>query len=397
MYGSPFSYLFCDLVTGDVIEELPVTGVSFGEVLNGIGQFQGNVPIQSAAVRALDWDTATQPGRTFLVVTYEGTVAWSGIIWQTTYTSDTQGLPIMASTDWSYWAHRLQQVGHKNTWASAPGGDPMQIAKTMIVEAQASAVREGAQILGTASNTPPGIPVVIEGGPTPGRDWIVQSYPLSQLQYIDSIVTSLSQLGYGQGFDYKMRTQWVDGVLAPVITLAYPRLGIVGAASPIVFDTSDAESWSYPVDATGAAPVWIATGSGSGGVQAVAIDAAMLVEGWPRYEGTISSTTLSDLTGLTGIANGQLNANAFPTIVPTIVTFVDADPVLGSFDVGDDCLFSVPLLPDNLPTSPRFPDGLNVALRVTEWTVSVPDAGGRATIATAFATPPASSPVQPPT
>ena len=102
-----YTYYVADLLTGEIIGDLPLTGVGFTRVLNAPGTFRGSLHTRDPRVLALAPRRLTEPGRTALYVDRDGVLVWGGIIWTTRYTADDGALELGAADFLSYFEHRF--------------------------------------------------------------------------------------------------------------------------------------------------------------------------------------------------------------------------------------------------------------------------------------------------
>jgi len=101
-----YRYITADLLSGDIIAEIPYRGVSYGRALRGAGAFQGKIPVITQT-EALSLYKNTTPGQTALYVVRNGICVWGGIIWDRSYTATTQDLTVSASEFTSYLYRRV--------------------------------------------------------------------------------------------------------------------------------------------------------------------------------------------------------------------------------------------------------------------------------------------------
>lgn len=396
MLFSDFTYLLYDFMSGELLADLPFTGVSFSQRLNTPGQWQGSIVLGDP--RLGDVLTPTQPGRTALFVDYQGQLVWGGFIQTRSYDNSARPFKInLAAKEFGeYWTMREQALDYTSTWSSS-NADPLVIASTVISDAMA--VSNSALASGT------GFPLDIVTNATPSGDWIEASYPISQRQNVDTIVNQLVSMGYPVGFDLRYDVAYAAGVPAVTLTMANPRLGDVGSASSVTVDQTSALSFTYPEDATGQAMVLYETSAGSGGTEVDVTNPDPLTDGYPLYETTISHTIPTTPDVLNAMANSDMALSSYPAVVPTITYPVNVDPMLGSFNVGDDILWKIPaiaLTQAGVEASfdERFPRGLNVEepyfyFRVVGLDVTVPEAGV-ATMVLTLNVPPTTTAVAPP-
>jgi hypothetical protein len=100
-----YRYFLVDLLTNEVIAEVPFQGVSYERVLRKAGGFSGTIPV-IAATQNLDLYEVTMPGRTAIYVMRNDIVVWGGIIWARKYQQLSKTLQVDASEFTSYLYHR---------------------------------------------------------------------------------------------------------------------------------------------------------------------------------------------------------------------------------------------------------------------------------------------------
>ena len=369
---NPFTYRCYDLTTGTYIGKLPFQGVSFGvPQLNAPGPFAGSLPLGDRRVQALNWQACTQTGRTAVIVELAGAVVWGGILWTSNYQKSDQNkaLKVAGNSFGSYIQQRLQAADYSTTWAA--GADPMLIVQQIVSDALA---------LGTIMG---GITIVLHPAGGEGGPQITPSYAASSLQTVDSIVNTLSQMGYGAGFDYSIDVAYSSpGVPALTMNIWYPRQGRTADQTQLTVLAKNLIDFTYPVDSTSQATDITETGSGTGGVQPV--EAVTTLPGYPRLQRTFSRTQINDQGTLGNIAGGDLELYAWPVITPTI-TLPLALPgmasapgalALGSFSIGDDLIWKIdPLAGGGQNTEPRFPQGMDYEWRAIGWSANIAEVG----------------------
>jgi len=100
-----YRYFVTDLITNQVIGELPMTGVSYGKALKDAGEFSGTIPV-TTQTKVLSLYASTMPGKTGLYVVRNGVCVWGGILWTRSYNVVGKTLDITATEFTSYYHHR---------------------------------------------------------------------------------------------------------------------------------------------------------------------------------------------------------------------------------------------------------------------------------------------------
>ena len=91
-----YRYLFADLLTNNIIAELPLTNVSFTQQLNQAGTLSGQLLLSGLNANTFNVLNGTIPAKTGIYVDRNGTLVWGGVIWGRPYDSDSQTLSIEA-------------------------------------------------------------------------------------------------------------------------------------------------------------------------------------------------------------------------------------------------------------------------------------------------------------
>jgi hypothetical protein len=100
-----YRYFTADLLTGDIIAEIPLRNVSYECALKAAGKFQGKIPI-TAETNSMELYNSTMPGNTAIYVMRNGKCVWGGIIWARDYDFKSKDLSVSASEFTSYFYHR---------------------------------------------------------------------------------------------------------------------------------------------------------------------------------------------------------------------------------------------------------------------------------------------------
>lgn len=100
-----YRYFLTDLVSNQVLAEVPFSGVSYERQLRKAGSFSGTIPV-IAATNKLNLYESTMPGRTGLYVMRNDVCVWGGIVWARSYSESSKTLSVDASEFTSYFYHR---------------------------------------------------------------------------------------------------------------------------------------------------------------------------------------------------------------------------------------------------------------------------------------------------
>jgi len=338
--ATTYRYLFADLLTNEIIGELPLTGVSFTEQLNQAGTFQGHLLLSGVNSDAFNVANSTVPGRCALYVDRDNSLVWGGIIWGREYSSTAQTLTFQAREFESYFERRriTQTVAFDNI-------DQLVIAQTIITDAQAVASGDIGVIVGAETS-----------GVLLSRTYY--SYELK------TVYGALQDLSRGQnGFDFNIAVSYVGGVPTKTLELGYPQYGAVydpdDPAAPVFeFPAGNMVEYVYPEDGSIAANTVYALGAGSN--EGKLIEAYQVTDfltaGWPLLEDQGNYSDVTDATYLAQLAEGQAIATAYPPTTLKVVAPPSQNPVYGTYTIGQQARV---IITDN-----RFPNTLDAIYRI---------------------------------
>lgn len=349
--ATDYRYLFADLLTNEIVAELPLTGVSFTQQLNQAGTFQGHLLLSGVNSAALNVDASTIPGRSVVYVDRNGILVWGGIIWGRQYNSQAQQLTIQAREFESYFERR-----RINATTAFTNTDQLVIARTLMNDAQAAASGNIGVVVGSETS---GVLV----------DRVYYDY---ELKTVYSAIQDLSR--QDDGFDFNIRVSYSGGIPTKTLVLGYPRIGTPyssTSASSLVFNfpAGNIVEYEYPEDGSVAANKLYALGAGSNEGKLISIqsDATKLADGWALLEEQANYSDITDQTVLDELALGQVEAVSYPPTVIKIVVPAYQDPVFGTYAIGDDARL---IINDN-----RFPNGLDEIYRIVGFNVQPGEAG----------------------
>jgi hypothetical protein len=100
-----YRYFTADLLSNEILSEIPFQGVTYERALKGAGSFSGGISV-SDETDALDLYNSTMPGNTALFVVRDGVCVWGGILWNRTYDVVGRRLSVSALEFTSYFYHR---------------------------------------------------------------------------------------------------------------------------------------------------------------------------------------------------------------------------------------------------------------------------------------------------
>lgn len=354
--ATQYRYLFTDLLTNQVLAELPMTNVNFTQQLNSAGTFTGELLLSGVQSYQLNVLNATIPARCCVYVDRNGVLEWGGIIWQRNYNSTTQRLKITAREFLSYFEHRL--ITSTQAFTAV---DQLQIVETLVAQALATPYGNVPMLYNQDANST-GISGILS----------TRTYYGYELKTVMQAITDLATSA--QGFDFEISVYYDGtGSLQKSFNTYYPKTGDTYSATnqnALVFELGgNISSYDYTEDGSKAVNSVYVIGAGSSDAQLIstAQDTTKFANGWGLLEETASYTDVTDTTLLANLASAQIFAASSPPITLKIVAPPYVDPVYGTYEIGDDVRVRI--------KDPFFPQGLDNSYRIVALNVQPGETG----------------------
>lgn len=317
-----YELLVCDLRSDQLMDRLPVTGVSCEDYIGKTGTFSGTIPVPDQAMARRVQD-ALVPGRTSLWLTRGTAVAWSGIQWT----------DVRVSVDRGSASAQVQAAGAESYFR-----DHRMIVDTLTATAedQLDIVRD---LVGYAQAMPGGhIGVEIPSSPVSGvlRDRVFLSYDLA---YIGRRIDELAAVE--DGFEWRINSyRDTDGFRHRVLQMGYPTITVAGADTVLSLP-GQVVSYRETTDASVQANAWISRGASINTNLAAASYPLMsaplttpsdYTAGWPRLDGSSDYSSVTDQATLDDHAAADLTRQVRPVVIPQVTIRVGDEglPALGS-------------------------------------------------------------------
>ena len=343
---STVTFLGCDLVTGQIVEELPdlVPSGPLSCLLAAYTSCAFNLPIPlgGAGAAAQNWLGATEGGRAMIVAVVGGQPVWAGAV--LTRTGGTAATEALAGVSLEGYLDRRYVAAH-----------------TYIGVDESSVIAAG--LIGDANVEGLGFTVDAPATGT-ARD---RTYADQDDKTVYSALREL--MGVEDGPEWTIRLGWATAGQTAVskTIMVRKRIGYATATPNAVFSTGKADTtYTLVEDYTagrGANHV-VATSSGEGDARpqsAPARDTDSIAAGWPRWELRYSpSSSITNQATLDAHARDTLALTRRGARVLTLTARADVYPMLGTdWSVGDDIGYDV--------TGHRHPNGLVGVARAVGW------------------------------
>ncbi|MEU8805064.1 hypothetical protein [Streptomyces anthocyanicus] len=306
MTAPAYRILLCDLRTDQLLDVLPVSGVSLDDYIGKTGRLSGRVPIPNAAL-ADRARKALVPGRTAVWVERGREIWWGGILWTLNLANHQRGrlsAQIQAGGWESYLYHRLlydTQVAEQV--------DQLDIARGLVDYVQNT---RGGDIGITYDTTVSGVL----------RD---RTYLRYDLPAVGDLLDDLAAVE--GGFEWRIASyRDTDGRRVKRLRLGYPKIR-TGAADIVLDHPGPVLSYTWPTDATRKANAWQSRGATVNTNQAadsypltseLVADEADVAAGWPRLDGTSDYTTVEQQTTLDAHARADAAMALAPVVIPEV-------------------------------------------------------------------------------
>ncbi|MGW6537543.1 hypothetical protein ACWGBV_25685 [Streptomyces sp. NPDC055051] len=303
---TPYRAVFCDLVTDQTLDILPLRDVSFEDYIGRAGSLSGTVPIpdRTMAERA----HKIKPGRTTVYLERGGFLWWGGIVWTTNLQGSDRGvvtLSVQAATFDSYAGRRRIR-------------DEIKYNQTE----QFDIVRDLWDRLGNGLGASR-----IE----PGDDIPAQPVPrTTAYQLGDETVyqEALDQLGaYEDGVEYQILVYRDPAEARRIRRLRLGSPKIRTGATDVVFDRPGTIlSYSLPDDATRGGTTSVARGASANNNAAATsrptLSAQAEAEGlpdlWPQLDLSTDFNDISDPATLDALARAVLKEAQGSVVIPEL-------------------------------------------------------------------------------
>lgn len=304
-----YRFVFADLVTGQLLEELPLSGVSLGRQLGGGGEFSASLVLTSDLMKLRPWEV-TAPAKRMVWTVRDGVPIGCHVIWTRRWSPSSRTMSLGGAEVWSVLRKRdvLKTVSFSNF-------DTGVMAGQLVTGAQDE---WGAQLNITADGSSSGVKVS-------------RTIYASEHRKVADEVDQLSVMGDGFSFDLR---PWADGDVYRLQFRVNP-----GASGGL------AASWpgnirDFELISDGSSTVTALTVLGGGDLaslgvaQGRTVDPGALDDGYPILDGAISAPSVTNASARGEFARGMLQMTS-RGVEWGQLSISPHDPPLGSYGPGD--------------------------------------------------------------
>jgi len=341
--GSEIRYIFGDVLTGEVIEEIPCYGVSINDSLDG-GEFRGNFALDTTGKNNADLVAATIPGKTFVVVERNGVPIWGGLNWSRTYQSQAKTAQLYSKTMDQYLTKRFIDED-----VSFTGVDRRNIFLALL------------ELMMLDPNSPQwDLPAAFATD-------VAINYDIagSELRSYREIVDNLSVTDIG--FEWRVGVTKQTGAYSWVVELGYPTLGQPLNDASVVFEYPGNILNYWQNDTLGGSGTNIyAIGAGEGDSmpQVEIVHQDLLDAGFIRLDQDVPLKDIQSELELEGLGQVQAQVRKAPMPVYTVELKADRTPQFSEWVIGDYCKLAF--------NDPMHPQGLVHPTRILQYEYTPP-------------------------
>lgn len=335
--STKYRYVFVTIRSEQVVEEIDLFGVYFSRQLGMQGSFTGSFIFDQTGKDNATLVAATTPGYCYVVVERNDVPVWWGVVWSRTYQSQAKECQLSALGFEVYPDKQRMFNAYTDT------GTSVELFTRLWSDMQMSADGRNINIQ---------IPTLVAGNTK-----TITVDPTDQKYYGD-IMDDLASAA--DGFDWTIDCQRQnDGTYLKSLRVGYPTMGVpVDSPDIVVFEYPGCITNYYQTESMSDAATNVRVlGSGEGSSMPIAdTEQTVMIEtqGWPRWDADVSYKDVTDQALINQLAlQAAINYKPPMTTIKATVKG-DADPVFGSYNIGDACRLVI--------TDPRNPSpGSSVA------------------------------------
>jgi hypothetical protein len=307
------TYVFGDILTGEVIQEISCSGVSMSRGF-GQGELRAAFSLDQSGKDNRDLLSATQEGRSYVIAERDKTPIWGGIVWSRTYQSQAKVFELYCRAFEHYPEYRF--VRSDLTYTDQ---EQRNIFRDLWTQMMAS---------------PNSIKVDLPGSFTTA---ITKSLSVKAFEYktYREAMDSVANGGPVDGFDWTIDISKVGGVYVKTLRIGYPTLG---AVEPVIFDYAGQvlNYWQNGTMAKHGTNIFgLGAGEGSTMLAQEVIHADLLAGGFPRYDVDVSFKDVNSSSLLTSLSVQAADVRKAGRPIMTVEIRGTLDPEFGSYGLGD--------------------------------------------------------------
>lgn len=305
------SYIFGDVLSGQIIEEISLQGVSMTRGF-GQGELRGSFQLDQTGKDNSVLMDASEEGRSYVICTRDAQPIWGGFVWSRTYQSQAKVYELYCKAFEHYPEFRIVRSDFLSTgldqrnvfidlW-QAMMADPNSLQVTM----------------------PSDFSTVIT------KDLDIKAVEYKKYrQAMDSIANG------DDGFDWTIDIGQVGGVFTKTLRIGYPTLGSTETLV-LYYNGEITNYWNNGTMGGRATHIYgVGAGEGSAGLVQEVIHTDLLATNFPRYDVALSYKDITDSTLLSSLTAQAARQRKAGVPIYTVEVKGDLEPEFGSYGLGD--------------------------------------------------------------
>lgn len=336
-----FNYIFGNLRTGEVVEEIPLKSVSMSRVISDDGELRGTFYLDQTAKDNATLVSATIPGQCYVIAERNSIPIWGGIVWSRTYQSQAKVMSIFCRSFEAY-PDKVFMGDYANF------DEQLNLFRDLWNDMQSDPDRNLSVNIPSAFASDTSVEKLIEVGATEFK---------SYRQIMDQIADAEN------GFDWTIDVSRSDGAYVKTLRMGYPTLGALQSPDSLVFEYPGCilNYWeTASIGSSGTNIHMIGAGEGTGMIQSTFINQDLLDSGkWLRWDIDQARKDVTNQTVLNGLAESSGRIFRAPGNVIKVELKGDKEPMFGDYGIGDACTL---IIKDPLHTDP-----LKIQTSVQKW------------------------------
>lgn len=357
-----YRYLACDVVTGDLLGELPLTDVSWAPVVNGAGSFTAKLHL---GVNRGQWASRierTTPLRRGIYIERDGQIRMGGLWWTRTSEAPGEFVQLQGAGFWSIFRKRridelLEITGDQATEISH-------------------------QVLTHAMDRPGG-GLDLRFDLTPNGSERARTFAPWDRKVVAEAIEDMARAA--DGFDFSIDCRWSGDRVIREFRTHQPTMGRpLSAGVKLTCATGSSgsgnvASWTWEEIGQDTANEWTVTGDGQAEAMQISTTRRddLIAEGWPLLQDVYPVRDVADPDALEGISRERSTQRGTALVKASFEVDGQRSSTLAEWDRGD-------IVTAQIDECPRFPAGIERPLRVASFDCKVDNKGNERVTPTFF-------------
>lgn len=306
-----FNYVFGDALTGTILEEISLQGVSMTRSF-GAGDFRCTFQLDQTGKTNRDLIIASEPGRSYVVCERNASPIWGGIVWTRTYQSQSKTFQLYCKSFEHYPEYRIIRSDFENLNTEQRN---IFLNLWTLMQADSNSIKV---------TLPSPFSTVVQ------KSLTVKAFEFKKYRTVTDYLSNAID-----GFDWTIDVSRVGGAYVKTLRIGYPTLG---ATNFLDFDYPGQiiNYWQNDSMANRGTHIYgLGSGEGSTILSQEVIHSDLLAGNFPRYDNEVSFKDVTDATTLTGLTSQAAIVRKAIVPILTIEVKGNLEPEFGSYGLGD--------------------------------------------------------------